>query len=90
MWKGLADKISPYRAGYFGAERDGIEKKLANGDMRGVISTNALELGIDIGGLDACIIDGYPGTVMSTRQQAGRAGRGMGERCSSCCVRKCP
>jgi DEAD/DEAH box helicase domain-containing protein len=76
--KGLADKISPYRAGYFGKERDSIEKKLANGGMRGVISTNALELGIDIGGLDACIIDGYPGTVMSTRQQAGRAGRGMG------------
>jgi DEAD/DEAH box helicase domain-containing protein len=77
--KGLADKISPYRAGYFGTERDAIEKKLANGGMRGVISTNALDLGIDIGGLDACIIDGYPGTVMSTRQQAGRAGRGMGE-----------
>ncbi len=73
---GLADKISPYRAGYFGTEREDIEKKLSDGSLRGVISTNALELGIDIGGLDACIIDGYPGTVMNTRQQAGRAGRG--------------
>jgi DEAD/DEAH box helicase domain-containing protein len=74
--KGLAEKISPYRAGYFGKEREDIEKKLSDGSIRGVISTNALELGIDIGELDACIIDGYPGTVMSTRQQAGRAGRG--------------
>lgn len=77
--KGLTEKISPYRAGYFGKEREEIEKKLSDGSLRGVISTNALELGIDIGGLDACIIDGYPGTVMSTRQQAGRAGRGSGE-----------
>jgi DEAD/DEAH box helicase domain-containing protein len=77
--KGLADKISPYRAGYFGKEREEIERKLSDGSLRGVISTNALELGIDIGGLDACIIDGYPGTIMSTRQQAGRAGRGNQE-----------
>jgi len=72
----LVDKISPYRAGYFGKEREGIEKKLSDGTLRGVISTNALELGINIGGLDACIIDKYPGTIMNTRQQAGRAGRG--------------
>ncbi len=77
--KGLADKISPYRAGYFGKEREEIEKKLSEGSLRGVISTNALELGIDIGGLDACIIDGYPGTIMNTRQEAGRAGRGNQE-----------
>ncbi len=77
--KGLAEKISPYRAGYFGKEREEIEKKLSDGSIRGVISTNALEPGIDIGGLDACIIYGYPGTFMSTRQQAGRAGRGNGE-----------
>lgn len=74
--KGMADKISPYRAGYFGTEREDIEKKLSDGSIRGVISTNALELGIDIDGLDACIIDGYPETVMNARQQAGRAGRG--------------
>lgn len=77
--KGLAEKISPYRGGYFGKEREEIEKKLTDGSLRGVISTNALELGIDIGGLDACIIDGYPGTIMNTRQQAGRAGRGNQE-----------
>jgi DEAD/DEAH box helicase domain-containing protein len=77
--KGLADKISSYRAGYFGKEREEIEERLSDGSLRGVISTNALELGIDIGGLDACIIDGYPGTIMSTRQMAGRAGRGKGE-----------
>jgi DEAD/DEAH box helicase domain-containing protein len=77
--KGLAEKISSYRAGYFGNERAGIERKLSDGSIQGVISTNALELGIDIGGLDACIIDGYPGTIMSARQQAGRAGRGTKE-----------
>ncbi|MFA4956761.1 MAG: helicase-related protein [Candidatus Methanoperedens sp.] len=77
--KGLAEMISPYRAGYFGKEREDIERKLSDGSIRGVITTNALELGIDIGGLDACIIDGYPGTIMSTRQQAGRAGRGNKE-----------
>ena len=72
----LAHKISPYRGGYFPKEREDIENKLSEGIIRGVISTNALELGIDIGGLDACVIDQYPGTIMSTKQQAGRAGRG--------------
>jgi DEAD/DEAH box helicase domain-containing protein len=72
----LAKQISSYRGGYFNEEREEIEKKLSEGIVRGVLSTNALELGIDIGGLDACIIDRYPGTVMSTKQQAGRAGRG--------------
>ena len=66
--KGLAEKISPYRAGYFSKEREDIEKKLSDGSIRGVISTDALELGIDIGWLDACIIDGYPGTTMNTKQ----------------------
>ena len=72
----LTKQISSYRGGYFNEEREEIEKKLSEGIVRGVFSTNALELGIDIGGLDACIIDRYPGTVMSTKQQAGRAGRG--------------
>ena len=75
----LAEKISSYRGGYFSEEREEIENRLSEGDLRGVFSTNALELGIDIGGLDACVIDRYPGTIMSTKQQAGRAGRGNTE-----------
>ncbi|MCK9579458.1 MAG: DEAD/DEAH box helicase [Methanoregula sp.] len=71
----LADSISVYRAGFLPEERRVIERQLKDGSMRGVISTNALELGINIGSLDAVIISGYPGTMMSTRQQAGRAGR---------------
>ncbi|MFA0823370.1 MAG: DEAD/DEAH box helicase [Methanomethylovorans sp.] len=77
--RGVEKKISPYRGGYHGNEREVIEKGLSNGEIAGVISTNALELGIDIGGLDACIMDGFPGTIMSARQQAGRAGRGFAE-----------
>ncbi|NPV51665.1 MAG: DEAD/DEAH box helicase [Candidatus Methanofastidiosum sp.] len=72
----LKDKIMAYRAGYLPEERRRIENGLKNGVIKGVTSTNALELGIDIGGLDSVIISGYPGTVISTWQQAGRAGRG--------------
>jgi DEAD/DEAH box helicase domain-containing protein len=75
----LADSISVYRAGFLPEERRAIERQIKDGTMKGVISTNALELGIDIGSLDAVIISGYPGTMMSTRQQAGRAGRKGGE-----------
>ncbi len=77
--RALSSAICSYRSGYFDKEREEIEKKMASGELRGVISTNALELGIDIGSLDACILDGYPGTVMSARQQAGRAGRSGNE-----------
>ncbi len=77
--RGVDKRISSYRGGYHGEEREEIEKGLAAGEIDGVISTNALELGIDIGGLDACIMDGFPGTIMSARQQAGRAGRGTRE-----------
>ncbi|MBC7235771.1 MAG: DEAD/DEAH box helicase [Chloroflexi bacterium] len=71
----LKAQISSYRAGYLAEEREEIETKLKLGEIRGIITTNALEMGIDIGGLDSAIIAGYPGTIMSTWQQAGRAGR---------------
>jgi len=75
----LVDKITAYRAGYLPDERRKIESNFKNGVLRGLTSTNALELGIDIGSLDSVIISGYPGTLISTWQQAGRAGRGAEE-----------
>ncbi len=72
---GLKDRISPYRAGFLPSERRRIEERLFSGDLLGVISTSALELGVDIGGLDCCILCGYPGSVSSTWQRAGRVGR---------------
>ncbi|OCA90885.1 ATP-dependent helicase [Bacillus sp. FJAT-27225] len=71
--------IMGYRGGYLPAERRQIEKGLRNGDIYGVVSTNALELGVDIGQLQVCIMTGYPGTISSAWQQAGRAGRRHGE-----------
>ena len=71
----LADRISPYRSGYLAEERRRIEQKLSSGHLLAVISTSALELGIDIGDLDLCLLVGYPGTVVSTWQRGGRVGR---------------
>ena len=71
----FSDRISAYRAGFLPEERRSIERKLASGDLLAVVSTSALELGIDIGNLDICVLVGYPGTIMSTWQRAGRVGR---------------
>lgn len=71
----LADSVRAYRAGYLADERREIENALAAGELRAVITTSALELGVDIGCLDACVINGFPGTIASTWQQIGRVGR---------------
>lgn len=80
LWAGnqsghFADKISAYRAGFLPEERRKIEARLAQGDLLAVISTSALELGIDIGDLDLCLLVGYPGSIVSTWQRGGRVGR---------------
>ncbi|MFD1408182.1 DEAD/DEAH box helicase [Kroppenstedtia eburnea] len=78
LQKTLPDQVRGYRGGYLPTQRRKIEEGLRKGQIRGVVSTNALELGIDIGELEACVICGYPGTIASTWQQAGRAGRRQG------------
>jgi DEAD/DEAH box helicase domain-containing protein len=72
---GMPERVRGYRGGYLPNRRREIEKGLREGAVRAVVSTNALELGIDIGALDVCVMAGYPGTIAATWQRAGRAGR---------------
>jgi len=71
----LRERVSSYRSGFLPAERREIEAQLFSGELLGVISTSALEMGIDVGGLDVCILVGYPGSQMATWQRGGRVGR---------------
>lgn len=73
--RSIVDRVKTYRSGYLAEDRRQVEDALRDNKLKLVISTNALELGIDIGGLDAIFLNGYPGTICGTRQQAGRAGR---------------
>jgi DEAD/DEAH box helicase domain-containing protein len=80
--QGLGEKVKPYRGGFLADHRREVEEELFSGALDGVVATSALELGIDVAGLDAVVLDGFPGTVASFWQQAGRSGR-RGEQTSA-------
>src|SRR5271166_2945459 len=79
---GKPEAIRGYRGGYLPTERREIERGLRDGKIRGVVTTSAMELGIDVGSLDAVVMAGYPGTIAATWQRAGRAGRRSGSSCA--------
>jgi DEAD/DEAH box helicase domain-containing protein len=87
---GLDSRIMPYRAGYLPQDRRQIEQALFSGQLSGVVATSALELGIDIGDLEATVLTGYPGSIASAWQQAGRSGRGRGRSLSFLVARDSP
>jgi DEAD/DEAH box helicase domain-containing protein len=82
QFPGRPETIRGYRGGYLPTERREIERGLREGRIRGVVSTSAMELGIDVGSLDAVVMAGYPGTIAATWQRAGRAGRRSGSSCA--------
>jgi DEAD/DEAH box helicase domain-containing protein len=87
---GKPETIRGYRGGYLPGERREIERGLRDGRIRGVVSTSALELGIDVGSLDAVVMAGYPGTIAATWQRAGRAGRRNGSSCAALVASSAP
>jgi DEAD/DEAH box helicase domain-containing protein len=82
QFPGQSETIRGYRGGYLPSERRAIERGLRDGKIRGVVATSAMELGIDVGSLDAVVMAGYPGTIAATWQRAGRAGRRSGSSCA--------
>ncbi len=87
---GAGERVRGYRGGYLPETRREIERGLRAGEVKGVVSTNALELGVDIGSLEACVLCGYPGSIASTWQQVGRAGRKAGLSCAILVARSTP
>jgi DEAD/DEAH box helicase domain-containing protein len=90
QFPGKQETIRGYRGGYLPTERREIERGLRDGRIRGVVTTSAMELGIDVGSLDAVVMAGYPGTIAATWQRAGRAGRRTGSSCAALVASSAP